>query len=462
MRRLAAIAVGKVSAALSRALRAGGGTAFPGLLAERIDPDIASALARGLGQGSVLITGTNGKTTTARMLRNMAQAAGLQPIANRAGSNLMRGIAAALIEAVDPLGRLPSRERRLGIFEVDEATLPEAAAALRPRAVVFTNLVRDQRDRYGEVEHAASLWREAVQALSSEAILVLNSDDPSIAALAGAARGRVVFFGLADPTCGVDSLEHAADARWCPACGAELRYEAVYYGHLGRWACPRCGQAQPQATVEAIRVEDRTNGLRLTVALPDGDLSLELPLMGLYNAYNALAAVATALAVGIGPRSIQEGLACFTAAFGRQERLTTDGRQVQVILAKNPAGLNQVLRTLMADGAPKDMAFFLNDNIADGRDVSWIWDVDFELLAGRIRSLVVSGTRAWDMALRLKYGGVASDPVVETNVTEALRRALRATPQGATLYVIPTYTAMLAVRAILARWGRRPHFWQEG
>jgi UDP-N-acetylmuramyl tripeptide synthase len=391
------------------------------------------------------VTGTNGKTTTARMLYSIARAAGLQPIANRAGSNLMRGIAAALVEAADPLGRLSSRERRLGIFEVDEATMPEAAAALGPRAVAFTNLFRDQLDRYGEVEHVAYVWREAAEALLSETTLVLNADDPAVSALAGTARGRTVFFGLGDPACGVGRLEHAADARWCTGCRAELRYDVVYYGHLGRWGCPRCGQTRPPAAVEAIRVEAGADGLHLTIALSaDGDVSLHLPLMGL-----------------IGLRSVQEGLASFTAAFGRQESLDIDGRRVQVILAKNPAGLNQVLRALIADGAAKDLAFFLNDNIADGRDVSWIWDVDFELLAGRVRSLVVSGTRAWDMALRLKYGGVASDPAVETDTPKALRHALQATPEGGTLYVVPTYTAMLTVREILARWGQRPHFWEE-
>ncbi|MBI2912413.1 MAG: DUF1727 domain-containing protein, partial [Chloroflexi bacterium] len=202
-------------------------------------------------------------------------------------------------------------------------------------------------------------------------------------------------------------------------------------------------------------------GLRLTIALPGGEVSGRLPLLGLYNAYNALAAAATAVALEVGGAAIEKGLASFTAAFGRQERLLVDGRQVQVILAKNPAGLNQVLRTITSDGSPKDVVLLLNDNIADGRDVSWIWDVDFELLAGQTRSLTVSGTRAWDMALRLKYAGVDAFPRVEPDAALALRQALRATAPGGTLYVIPTYTAMLRVRELLARWGRAAAFWQE-
>jgi UDP-N-acetylmuramyl tripeptide synthase len=258
----------------------------------------------------------------------------------------------------------------------------------------------------------------------------------------------------------VDRLEHAADARWCSACGGELAYATIFYGHLGHWRCPQCRAARPPARVVATRIEQEAEGTRLTIALPGGEVSALLPLTGLYNAYNALAAVAAAWALDIAPDAAERGLGSFTAAFGRQERLTVGGRRVQVLLAKNPAGLNEVLRTITADGGEIDVALFLNDDIADGRDVSWIWDVDFELLAGKVRSLTVSGRRAWDMALRLKYGGLDSLPGVEEDAAAALRRALRATPQDATLYVIPTYTAMLQVRELLARWARRPAFWE--
>ena len=462
MRRILAIAAAKGAAALSQGLRLGGGTALPGLVAQRIDPGIVPGMACRLGQGSVLVTGTNGKTTTARLLRNIVQAAGLRPVANRAGSNLMRGIAAALVESAQLTGEFPGRRRRLGVFEVDEATLPEAAAALRPKAVLFTNLFRDQLDRYGEVEHVASLWREAVRALPETATVVLNADDPAIASLAAVARGRALFYGFGDASWSMARLEHAADARWCSSCGGELSYTAVFYGHLGHWRCPGCGEASPAAVVVGLRLESGSEGLGLTAALPDGEVAVRLPLLGLYNAYNALAAVAAAVALGVEQEAIEKGLGSFTAAFGRQERLRVNGRQVQVILAKNPAGLNQVLRTIIADGMQKDLVLLLNDNIADGRDISWIWDVDFELLAGVPRSLVISGTRAWDMALRLKYAGVGSSFQVEPNTALALRQALRETPHGGTLYVIPTYTAMLQVRELLARRGGRGAFWQEG
>ncbi|HJX61773.1 MAG TPA: MurT ligase domain-containing protein [Dehalococcoidia bacterium] len=460
MRRIAAIAAAKAAAALSRRLKAGGGTALPGLVAQRIDPAIVPEMARRLGQGSVIVTGTNGKTTTARLLRGIVRAAGLRVVANRAGSNLMRGIAAALADSANLDGSLPAAGRCIGVFEVDEATVPEAAGALAPRLILFTNLFRDQLDRYGEVEHVAALWRDAVRALGDSATVVLNADDPSVASLAQATVGRAILYGVEDTSRGLDRLEHAADARWCSACGAELAYATVFYGHLGHWRCPACRVTRPPARVVATRIEPEAEGTRMTIAMPGGEVSALLPLAGLYNAYNGLAAVAAAWALDIAPDAAQRGLDSATAAFGRQERLMVAGRWVEVILAKNPAGLNEVLRTITADGAQKDVALFLNDDIADGRDVSWIWDVDFELLAGKVRSLTVSGRRAWDMALRLKYGGLDSLSGVEEDAAAALRRALKATPQDATLYVIPTYTAMLKVRELLARWARQPSFWE--
>jgi UDP-N-acetylmuramyl tripeptide synthase len=460
IRRTSAIGAARVAAALSRAFRFGGGTALPGLVAERIDPGIISGLASGLRQGSVLVTGTNGKTTTARLLRNIVEEAGLRPVANRAGSNMMRGIAAALVSEAKWDGRFRGARRRIGVFEVDEATLPHAARAVQPRAVLFTNLFRDQLDRYGEVETVADIWRAAVRDLPDSVTLVLNADDPSVASLASDARGPVVLYGMADTSAAVETLDHAADARWCSACGAELAYAAVFYGHLGHWRCPSCENARPQPHVVCGKASTEGDELDLMISLPAGSVQARLPLAGLYNAYNALAAAATGVALGIESAAVRDGLRRFTAGFGRQERLTVSGREVQMFLAKNPAGLNQVLRTITANGSPKDVALFLNDNIADGRDISWIWDVDFELLSGHTRGLTVSGGRAWDMALRLKYAGLDSLPAVECDSALALKRAIHATPEGGTLYVIPTYTAMLDVRNILGRWAGRGAFWE--
>src|SRR3990172_1343648 len=462
MRRTAAVAAAKVAAGLSRRFRLGGGTALPGLVAERIDPEIVSGLAARLGQGSVLVTGTNGKTTTARLSRSIVHAAGMETVANREGSNMMRGIASALVESSGWNGGFEDGDRKLGGFEVDEATVPEAASAVRPRAVLFTNLFRDQLDRYGEVEYVADVWRKAVAAWPRLAVLVLNADDPSVASLGKQATGPVVYYGIEDPSLGTPILEHAADARWCTACGAELAYAVVFYGHLGHWRCPHCGNERPTPDISVAGVTAHDDSMSLAVRLPEGEFSTKTPVTGLYNAYNVVAAAAAASAAGLPLQAIEKGLSTFTAAFGRQERLRIAGCEVQVILAKNPAGLNQVLRTIAGGtDAPKDLVFFLNDDIADGRDISWIWDVDFELLAGKTRAVTASGRRAWDMALRLKYAGLEPMMRVEAEPAEALRSALAQVPEGQTLYVIPTYTAMLAVREILARRAGRGAFWEE-
>jgi lipid II isoglutaminyl synthase (glutamine-hydrolysing) len=461
MRRSVAVAAAKVAAGVSRRLKLGGGTALPGLVAERIDPGIVAGMASRLGQGSVLVTGTNGKTTTARLLRNIVEAAGFVPVANRAGSNMMRGVAAALAETARWDGSFSRRKRRLGIFEVDEATLPIVAAAVKPRAILFTNLFRDQLDRYGEVEHVADVWRETVRGLPQDVALALNADDPSVAYLRHEAKGPLFLYGLQDRSPAEKSLEHAADARWCASCGSELEYRAVFYGHLGHWRCPQCKEARPRVKVSAREIEAGEDHVSFAIKAPAGEIDVRLPLAGLYNVYNAVAATAAASALGIGREAIEDGLRSFKAAFGRQERLKVAGRDVQLILAKNPAGLNQVLRTITVDGAQKDVVLFLNDGIADGRDISWIWDVDFELLDGSMRAITVSGVRAWDMALRLKYAGLEPMQTVEPDTRQALRRALKGTPEGQTLYVIPTYTAMLEVRNLLGKWAGRGAFWEE-
>ncbi len=460
MRRIAAIAAAKTAAAFSRRLRLGGGTALPGLLAERIDPRLVAGMAARLGQGSVLVTGTNGKTTTARLLRNILAAAGLRPVANRAGSNMIRGVAAALAEASSWRGKFAGEGQSIGLFEVDEATVPAVASLVKPRAIVFTNLFRDQLDRYGEVERVASIWREAVNRLPESVALVLNADDPSVSALRAVARGPVIHYGLEGSESAASSIEHAADARWCTACGAELAYRAVFYGHIGQWECRSCGLRRPSCQVVGRRAVLLPDALELEARLPDGDVCVRLPLAGLYNAYNALAAAAGAVALGLGRAHIQEGLAATTAAFGRQERVEIGGRAVHILLAKNPAGLNQVLETITG-ADPLNMAIFLNDGLADGRDISWIWDVDFERLSGKVARLVVSGTRAWDLALRLKYAGLDPWGHVEPDTAKALRRALASLPAHEPLYVIPTYTAMLRVRDLLARWAGKPGFWDE-
>ncbi len=435
-----------------------------GLVAQRVDPDLVGRLGVAVGQGNALVTGTNGKTTTARMLAAMVREAGYLPLANPSGSNLMRGVATALLEETDPLGQVRNAAARLGVFEVDEATVPEAARALAPLAIVFTNLFRDQLDRYGEVDTVVGLWQRTLAKLPNRTTIVLNADDPAVASLADTATGPVLTYGVEDARVAEERLEHASDYRFCLSCGEELMYEAAFYGHVGHWRCESCGRARPRPDIRATAVEAISErATHLEVETPEGELRLELPLAGLYNVENALAAAATALALHLPLVAIESALHSFHAAFGRQERFDVDGREVLVLLGKNPTGLNQVLRTIASGRQPGSLRllFFLNDGIADGRDISWIWDTDYELVADCAGGAVVSGTRAEELALRLKYADLSIKPSVVHDVRAALDGALAETLPGETLYVVPTYTAMLEVRELLARRGQRRPFWEE-
>jgi UDP-N-acetylmuramyl tripeptide synthase len=433
--------------AASRRLGRGGGTTVPGRLLLRLSPGALARMSGELEDGSVLVSATNGKTTTASMIAGALDRAGRPVVHNRAGSNMAWGVATALLDA----GRAPGQ---LGLFEVDEAWLPSVAQELRPRLLLLSNLFRDQLDRYGELELLADRWAELVAGLDGRAGFVLNADDPLVADL-GRGRAGVTYFGVEDDSQALPDMQHAADSKHCRNCGAAYAYDAVYLGHLGRYRCPNCGRERPRPTVAATRVTlEGMSGSRVELRTPRGPLSLRLPLPGLYNVYNAVAAAATALELGVPLPSVVEALEGFAGAFGRVETIPIDGRRVSILLVKNPAGANEVLRTLTLEDGALDLWLALNDRIADGRDVSWIWDADFELLAGRVRRATCSGTRAEEMALRLKYAGVDAGAIsVERDLGDSLDAAVERAANGARLYALPTYTALLDLRDLLARRG---------
>jgi UDP-N-acetylmuramyl tripeptide synthase len=438
--------------ALARAARAAsrrtgrGGTTAPGRLLLRVQPDAIERLGHRLEDGAVCLSATNGKTTTASMLAEILERAGEHVVHNRAGSNMHWGIATALLDA----GRQPGE---LGLFEVDEAWLPQVARQLDPRALVLCNLFRDQLDRYGELELIADRWAELVADRDGHSAFVLNADDPLVADL-GRERSRVTYFGVEDDSLALPELQHAADSKHCRNCGHAYEYEAIYLGHLGRYRCPNCGRARPDAAVAAERVLlNGMKGSEIDLRAPDGRVTIKLPLPGLYNVYNALAAAAAATALGATLEHVQAGLEGIEAVFGRVERIPIEGRLVSILLVKNPAGANEVLRTLTLEGGQVDLWLALNDKIADGRDVSWIWDADFELLRGRVRRATCSGTRAEEMALRLKYAGIDAEVDVDRNLGRSLDAAVRDRDGGAPLFALPTYTALLELRDILAERG---------
>jgi lipid II isoglutaminyl synthase (glutamine-hydrolysing) len=455
-----AVLAGRVASALSRTLGRGGGTVIAGHVVPRLAPQALARLSAALPDGVVLVSGTNGKTTTSRLLAQVLGASGRRIVHNRAGANLLTGIVSALAQAADVRGR-PCAD--VGLFEVDEATLPHALLPTRPRVVVLSNIFRDQLDRYGEVHYVAEVWRRALADLPRDTTLVLNADDPLVASLGAVHGGPALYYGVEEPALATPGLSHAADARLCPICGAPLGYDWSYYGHLGRYRCTACAFARPAPAVVAVPpVQLGPTESMVPVNTPVGTLSLTLPLPGLYNVYNGLAATAGSLALGVAPAVVAQGLAQVSAAFGRLERIAVGDRVVSLALVKNPVGCTEVLRTLTADSAPKTLLVAINDLFADGTDVSWLWDADFELLGGHVACAVCSGTRAADMALRLKYALVEPERLlVEPDVAHALQEALARTPAGGTLHVLPTYTAMLALREALHRQGAVAAFWED-
>ncbi len=442
--------------ALSRRSGRGGGTTLPGRLLVRMAPDAIERLASSLDRGSIVVSSTNGKTTTAGMIAGILQAAGRRPVHNRAGSNMHWGVATALLE----------QSGDEGLFELDEAWLPRVAPSLRPRLLVLGNLFRDQLDRYGELERLADEWAELVAAMEGSCEFALNADDPLIADLGRdrelRRRPGVTYFGIEDASQALPELQHAHDAKHCRRCGAPYSYERAFVGHLGHYICPNCHADRPTPDIAATEIElHGISGSTVRIATPDGDLRVELPLPGLYNVYNALAAVAAGLRSNIPLEQVREGLESMRAVFGRVETIEVAGKPVSILLIKNPAGANEVLRTLTLESSNGgiDLWLALNDRIADGRDVSWIWDADFELLSGGVRRVICAGTRAPEMALRLKYAGwpEGSIEVIEP-IAGSLDAAVAAAPDR--LFALPTYTALLELRTLLTNRGLAADYWQ--
>ena len=445
----AKLALARLARAASRRLR-GGGTAVPGKLLLRLEPRALAKLAPRLGRGSVVISATNGKTTTAAMLASVLERGGIGLVHNRTGSNMAGGVASAMLDA------RPGGDE-LGLFEVDEAWLGAVARDLRPHTFLLSNLFRDQLDRYGELAVLAERWSEMVDAQPESTRLVLNADDPLVADL-GRDRPDVTYFGVADDSLALAELQHAADSKGCSRCGHAYAYEAVYLAHLGRYSCPNCGRRRPDPEIVAERVVLRgMSGSEVRITTPGDAVELRLPLPGLYNVYNALAATATAVTLGISLPEIKTGLEQAQAAFGRVETLQVNGRPVSIMLVKNPAGANEVLRTLALEDGGLDLWIALNDRVADGRDVSWMWDADFEGVAARLRRVTCSGTRAEEMALRMKYAGVTAPIAVDRDLGRSLDAAV-AGGDGRPLYALPTYTALLELRDLLADRGVAPRW----
>ncbi len=433
-----------------------GGSSLPGLVARRIEPTVLTRLASALPGGTMLVTGTNGKTTTAAVLRHILTTAQVRFVSNRAGSNLILGLTAAMVQA--------SRWRiypdaAWALLETDEATVPRAASELQPRALLVTNFFRDQLDRYGELSTTVQLVQRGVTEVRPDGFLVLNFDDPQVAALV---RPDIAGygFGLALPSA-TPGPDDVADARFCPQCGRELGYRRRYFAHLGHYFCPACQWQRPAPEVEVTHWDRERKAVEMVIQGRAVRFSWSLP--GRYNLYNLAAAVAAGVGLGIPVETMVTAVETFRPAFGRMEQVEVDGHALWLALIKNPVGFNQVLATIAEETAPAlDVLVMINDRYADGRDVSWLWDVDLERYLPRLATARwwVSGLRAWDMAVRLKYAGVLDGRMrVEENAEKALTDMVR--QASGDVFVLPTYTAMLEIRQYLTQRGYVRHF-REG
>ena len=430
-----------------------GGTALPGQVALRICPDMLSRLSRGVRVA--VVTGTNGKTTTCRMLEKMLRDAGEDCFANRSGSNLERGITADFVSNADIFGR---PRRRLAVIECDEAAFRRVCGELAPAVCVVTNVFRDQLDRYGEVTHTLGAIREGLDR-AAHATVCLNADCSLTASLAADAPDRVRFFGVDAPLGGAAAV---SDAPRCIFCGAQYEYDYHTFAHLGGFRCPKCGYSRTEPDVAVVSVGALTSEGSAAEVRIDGELfDAAVGLPGGYNLYNAAAALSAATALGVERQSAVRSLAHMESGFGRMERFEIGGTRITMVLVKNPAGCDRAIDYLRSLSGECTAVFCLNDNAADGTDVSWIWDAGFERLfdaGGAELRLIVSGERADDMRLRLKYAGADEGAIRVLRSQDELLEAV--TSAGGEVCILPTYTAMLPLRAALAARCGRKEFWK--
>lgn len=429
----ASVGISKAATFLVRLLHLGAASVLPGKIARRLQPKVLPLLFEQVRHGVILVVGTNGKTTTALLLRTILERQGWQVAHNASGANMINGLTTTLLENTNLLGQL---DADYAILEVDENVLPLLLQSCQPQYILALNLFRDQLDRYGEIDTISRKWKSAITPLPAQTVVILNGDDPTLCYLGQQLPQQVLFFGLSEPDTYLKEIPHAVDSTYCPRCGDPLDYEGMYLSHLGDYHCPNCGFTKSQLAVD----------------------SREWPqiLLGTYNKYNTLAAGLVARQLGIEPAAINDTIADFRAPFGRAEELNINGRHVRILLSKNPVGMNETIRVvnqLQQAGKASTTLLVLNDQTADGTDVSWIWDVDTEALVELGGTIIVSGDRVYDLALRISYSQIDGkndlNLIVKENLTEAIATALKHTPVHETLHILPTYSAMLEVRQLL-------------
>ena len=415
------------------------GGVLPGRIAMKIDPELLSDLA-GLVDRSVVITGTNGKTTTSNLIADAVAASGATVVCNRAGNNMEPGVVGALLEARGNLKRTAS-SKRVGVFECDELYTVRVLPKLKPTYFVLLNLFRDQLDRYGEIDITMNILEEMIRTVPKMQVIV-NADDALSAYLAMDSGNPYITYGISKPV-QKSAANEIREGRFCKKCGARLEYSFYHYSQLGDYKCPSCGFARPEIKYDA---HDVKVGDQLSFQVEDKHLTANYK--GFYNVYNILAAYAGLRTAGFSGEHFQNMLQKFNPENGRMEQFRIKGTGVMLNLAKNPAGFNQNISAVMQDKTQKDIIITINDNAQDGTDISWLWDVDFDLLGdASIHSITVSGIRCQDMRLRMKY--VDIPVMLEENVETAIRKRIE--DGVGNLYVLVNYTALFSTHNILKK-----------
>ena len=457
-----AISAGKLAGASGRFFHIGGGTSLPGMIARRIDPNVLKSVVGASKAKKIVITGSNGKTTTARMTAAIADASGHRVSQNRTGSNLLQGVTSVAVNFADMLGRLDSD---VLLFEIDEATIPLAVPEIQPDVVVITNIFRDQLDRYGELYAVARALNTMLEGLPESATILLNGNDPQVADFGANAKAKRLFFGLETTEVGTPLPEQSADIVRCIRCNSDLDYKVAYMSHLGIYSCPNCGYTLPALDIAVTSVALAENGegpSHIKLRTPKGEMKLEIPLPGLHNVYNAAAAIGAAMAAGFPLDTVQTAMSNVRTAFGRMEKIQAGDKTIFLSFVKNPTSFNLMLRLIAQHAGKKHLMLAASHTVVDGEDFAWLWDVDIEEIAPDILDAVCSGNKPEELAMRLKYAEVPTDKITLIQDREAaLDAAMKQVEPGGTLYIMSSYTPTQELRRIMQKRGWVKHFWEE-
>lgn len=457
-----AISAGKLAGASGRLLHIGGGTSLPGMIARRIDPNILKSVVGASTARKIVITGSNGKTTTARMTAAIADASGRRVSQNRTGSNLLQGVTSVAVNFANIFGNLHSD---VLLFEIDEGTIPLAVPEIQPDVVVITNIFRDQLDRYGELYSVARALNTMLEQLPESATILLNGNDPQVANFGLNAKAKRLFFGLETTEVGTPVPEQSADIIRCIRCNSDLEYRVAYMSHLGLYHCPNCGYTLPDLDIAATAIKLAPDGegpTQVTLRTPQGEMQLSIPLPGLHNVYNAAAAIGVAISSGFDLSKVQPGLSHIRPAFGRLEKIHAGDKTIYLTFVKNPTSFNLMLRLIAQHPGKKHILTAFSHTVVDGEDFAWLWDVEFEELVPDILDVMCSGNKAEEIAMRLKYAGVQTDKLATIPEREAaLNAALKSVESGDTLYIMSGYTPTQELRRLMTKHGWVKQYWEE-